>query len=104
MGKVLNPNTMNTDLFGSAVAISNDYAILGSKFSDENGMNDVGSCTIYKKYDDIWMPHQKFSYPHQFVNSYFGSAVGLDPTSNRFLVGAIGYQSYKGAGFFGKIK
>ena len=103
-GKLVNPSSAHGDSFGWSVAISGDYAIIGTSRDDENSDIDNGSITIFKRYENTWFGYQKFSYPISSSKSFFGTAVSLDGSTNRFVVGAEGVFTNMGAAFFGRIK
>ncbi|KPA13672.1 PKD domain-containing protein [Candidatus Magnetomorum sp. HK-1] len=64
------------DYFGSAVAISDKYAVVGSKKDDETGKNG-GSVYIYEKKDAQWEMVQKFIGDEVSV-TYLGISVELN--------------------------
>ena len=102
--QLFNPFPMPSDQFGSFVDITADYAMVGSVLDDENGLESLGTVTIFHKLaDGIWLEHQKFSCPAAASFNLFGS-VALNASDNRFVVGAYGVAAQKGAAFFGKIK
>ena len=103
-GKLYNANPETDDNFGTSVCISNDYAIVGTSRDDENGSIDNGSVTIFKRFETVWYPHQKFNNPGQTGNgTRFGFCVTIG-SNNRFIVGTP-YISYgRGMVFFGKAK
>jgi len=75
--------------FGSSVAISDQYAIIGSK-SDNQAITMGGSACIYEKNDGKWVFIQKFvgSNPHK--NDYLGGSVAV--SGNFVFAGAQGYD------------
>ncbi|MES2650036.1 MAG: FG-GAP repeat protein [Bacteroidota bacterium] len=97
----------SVDLFGWYVAISGEYAIVGSPLDDEGaGFTDNGSATIFKRVGSVWQRVQKFTAPqaNAHSNDQFGGGVCIDGTTGRFLVGAQFVQSSTGMAFFGKVK
>lgn len=101
--KIFNPSASSLDYFGNSVSITPDYALVGSYYDDENGGSNNGASTLFKRYESVWYPHQKFTNPgYPGVNHYYGTSVSLS-TNNWFLVGAPGLPS-KGMVFFGKVK
>ena len=47
--KLTNQNGNNTDYFGSSVAMSGDFLVVGAYFDDISGLTDIGSASIYKR-------------------------------------------------------
>ncbi|MFN8319694.1 MAG: FG-GAP repeat protein [Saprospiraceae bacterium] len=76
---VVNPGSANGDNFGNAVAISGNYAIVGSFFDMENGMANAGSASFYK-YDELsnnWQHISKFLDATPGVSEHFGYSVSI---------------------------
>ena len=48
-GTLINYMPQNLDYFGYDVSISEDYAIVGAYYDDEDGFTDSGSATIFKR-------------------------------------------------------
>ncbi|MES2777010.1 MAG: hypothetical protein V4722_22730 [Bacteroidota bacterium] len=94
-----NGGTSDTN-FGASVSVSGDYAIIGDNLSNSN----EGKAWLYKKLNNMWVLLQKFSSPYPSTGPYpgFGSAVGIDGITKRFLVGAPG-MNFLGMAFFGKV-
>jgi FG-GAP repeat len=99
-----NIQAANGDNFGNSVSITDNYILVGARYEDKNGLNGVGSATIFKRIENIWVTHQKFSMPIPMENGSFGNAVAIDGTTGRFIVGADGVASQRGMAFFGKAK
>jgi hypothetical protein len=68
--------------------------------SDDEKAPEAGAVVVYKRYENIWVTHQKFTYPNIVSYSGFGVSVGLDGNTKRFVAGAPGVP----LSFFGKIK
>ncbi|MES2774537.1 MAG: FG-GAP repeat protein [Bacteroidota bacterium] len=103
-GKFTNGNGGNDDYFGASVSINNDFVMIGSSAEDFSGFTDLGSVTLLKRYENVWISHQKFSLPSGANYSLFGGSVSIDPAGSRFLIGAPGFSSAKGLAFFGKAR
>jgi hypothetical protein len=67
------------DLFGRAVAISGDVAIVGAPYDDES-MEDAGSAYIFRYDGSSWHEEAKLSFrgTASATSAYFGSAVAVD--------------------------
>jgi len=76
-------------LFGSSVAISDQYAIIGSK-KDSQIVSRGGSAYIYEKNDDKWIFVKKVFGSNNSKNDYLGGAVALE--GNFAFVGALSYN------------
>lgn len=99
------------DLFGTAVAISGDYAIVGAEFEDEdeagkNPLLNSGSAYIFKNIAGKWTQQQKIVAKDRGVGDFFGHSVSI--SGNYAIVGAYsedhnlsgnGYSSTAGAAY-----
>ncbi len=103
--KIKNGPTLATgDRFGSAVSISNNYLIVGSDFHTENGMANAGRVSIYKRYENNWLEHEKFVSPLVEAQGRFGFSLNQDPNNQRFIIGMPGFDNSSGMVNFGRIK
>ncbi|MEQ8623451.1 MAG: T9SS type A sorting domain-containing protein [Vicingaceae bacterium] len=81
------------DFFGSSVAISNDYAIVGAIYEDQdtsggNTLADAGSAYIFKNNSGTWSQAQKLVASDRSSADYFGWSVAI--SGDFVIVGAIG--------------
>ena len=87
-------DAIDEEQFGYSIAISGDYAIIGSRSeeTDSNGQNKVsnaGAVYFYKKNaDGKWEMTQKLVPSDRIKNDYFGHSVSI--SGNLAVVGAIG--------------
>jgi len=65
-----------TDKFGSAVAITDDYAIIGVYGDDDKG-DSSGSALIFKRNQDMWILTAKLLADDGQANDYFGYDVSI---------------------------
>ena len=70
------------DQFGSSVAISEDYAIVGARYEDEDTsggatFNSAGSVYIFKQTAGVWSEQQKIVASDRAANDQFGSAIAI---------------------------
>lgn len=92
MQKIVASDRGDGDRFGSAVAISGDYAIVGAFFEDEdltggNTLTYSGSCYIFEKDGSgSWSEVQKIVAPVRAADDRFGYSVSI--SGNQILVGA----------------
>lgn len=90
--KVIAPDRSETDLFGYAVAISGDVAIVGAYFEDEdafesNTITNTGSVYVYERNGSgNWILVQKLVASDRSLNDSFGFAV--DISNDKLVVGA----------------
>lgn len=90
--KLVAPDRWPNDLFGWAVSIDNDVAIVGAfgQKKDENGENMIskaGAVYIYERQEDnTWAFYQKIVASNRYYNTMFGYS--LDITGNMIIVGA----------------
>jgi hypothetical protein len=83
--KLLANNGAANDYFGYAVAISGDYAIIGSYY-DDNDYTDQGSAYIFKRHDSSWFQEAYLTASDKAASDLFGCAV--DISGNYAIIGA----------------
>jgi hypothetical protein len=76
--KVVASDRAAADQFGSAVAVSGDYAVVGNNPADSSG-----SAYIYKRINETWTQVQKITASDIAVNDHFGRSVAI---CNEFIV------------------
>ncbi len=80
-GKLVNPAAASNDFFGSSVAISGDYAIVGAEWdnSDDLNLSHSGSATIFKRNttSGVWESQGKLVNPAAAANDNFGNSVSI---------------------------
>ncbi|MFN6487575.1 LamG-like jellyroll fold domain-containing protein [Nostoc sp. DedQUE02] len=74
------------DQFGSAVAMSQQWAIIGARKADYGIIKDVGAAYIYQLADGIWQQKQKLQPSDLNVNSSFGKGIAIN--GNWAIIGA----------------
>ncbi|MDQ6479265.1 T9SS type A sorting domain-containing protein [Dyadobacter sp. LHD-138] len=79
------------DEFGSAVAISGNYAVVGARYDDEdslglNPMMNSGAAFIFQKVEGKWQKVRKINASRRTSEAYFGCAVAI--YGNYIVVGA----------------
>ncbi len=90
-GKLLNPAGVSDDEFGRSVAISGDYAIVGTPYDTEGaGLFQNGSATIFKRNagSGVWESQGKLVNPGAANNDLFGWSVAI--SGDYAIVGARG--------------
>ena len=98
-------NRQVEDWFGYDVAISDDYAIVGAHYEDEdaNGASfkrNAGSAYIFKLSAGVWVQQQKIVATDRAADNRFGYSVAID--GEYVIVGAEGESSSAGAAYIFK--
>jgi len=71
-----NPTPASTDWFGHSVAISGDYAIVGT-YGDDTGADNAGSAYIYVRSGTTWSLQATLDNPVPAVYDRFGVSVAI---------------------------
>ena len=87
------------DKFGWSVSLYDEYALIGSKWDDDNGSKS-GSAYIFKRNGSTWSQKAKLTASDGSSNDYFGSAVSL--YKDYALISAIGDIDQGGAAYIFK--
>ena len=75
------------DYFGYSVSLTDDWAIVGSYFDDDNG-EDSGSAYIFDRENENWVPKGKVIASDGVARDRFGISVSI--TDDFVIVGAFG--------------
>jgi hypothetical protein len=86
------PDGLTNDNFGYSVAISGDYAVVGSPFHDIDGKNNQGAVYIFKKDNSTWTLNQKITATTGQEGDLFGYSVAIE--GDYIIVGAINANSH----------
>lgn len=102
--KIVASDRAEVDFFGTSVAISGDYAIVGANLEDENAvggdfLNNAGSAYIFKNNAGVWSQVQKIVASDRGSGDGFGTSVSL--SGDQLIVGA--YTDGKDATGFGDV-
>ncbi len=101
INKVVASDRMLSDEFGRAVAITNNYAVVGVRLEDNDAQGkdpkpDAGAVYIYERgKDNKWKQVQKIVASDRQPGANFGWSVGI--SGNTIVVGAI-YERFDAAG------
>jgi len=87
MQKITDATGAASDLFGTAVSISDNYVIVGAERDDVGSNSDQGSASIYKYDGANWVLMQKIVDPSGGPSDYFGYSVAI--AGDHAMVGAI---------------
>jgi hypothetical protein len=85
--KLLPLDGAGNDIFGLAVALDGDTALIGGEWNDDNGSNS-GSAYIFTRTGTTWTQQQKLIASDGKAGDIFGVFVSLD--GNTALIGAAG--------------
>ena len=81
------------DAAGKAVAIARTAGtrlVVGAPNDDSGGL-DAGAVYVYRETSGGWGSPEKIISPTPAANAFFGSAVAMDASGSRFVVGAYGH-------------
>jgi len=100
--EINNPSPAASDYFGSAVSINStgDRIVVGA-YLEDTGSPSAGSAYVYSRSGTTWTLEQEINNPSPVINDYFGSAVSINSTGDRIVVGASGEDT--GAGDAGSV-
>lgn len=84
--KVTAADGMNNDYFGSSVAISDNYLVVGSPNADADGQNERGAVYVFSRQGNAWNQQTKLMMADGLASDQFGRAVALQGT--HLLIGA----------------
>lgn len=93
--KFYSPDIATHDRFGTSVAMNHagTYAVIGSRFKDNESVLYRGAIYIFEKENGIWVYKQKILEPLTNTYDYFGVSVALNSDATHMLVGANGDDS-----------
>ncbi len=89
--KLVASDRTGSDQFGTSVAISDYYAIVGASLEDEdadgaNTISGTGSTYIFERSGSSWSQQQKIVASDRAINDRFGNSIAID--GNFCIVGA----------------
>ena len=87
--KIVATDRQPSDYFGISVAISGNYAIVGSYYEDPGNIGEAGSAYIFERNTSgNWSQKQKIVADDKQTYDYFGNSVAI--SENYAIVGAYG--------------
>jgi hypothetical protein len=86
--KLLPDISAASNLFGAAVAVSGDTALIGSFGDDIGAKTDQGSAVVFVRSAGVWTKQQKLTAADGLADDKFGLAVAL--SGDTAVIGAIG--------------
>jgi hypothetical protein len=95
--RVAAPDSTNKDFFGVAVAIINDYCVVGCPSKSVDGTIRQGKVYVYKRNGTAWAFDAALTYPGD-INSFFGYSVDITLNSANLPVVAVGAPGNSGTG------
>jgi len=90
--KLIPGDGANGDNFGCSVSIGNNYAVVGSRWDDDNG-SESGSVYIYHNNNGAWEEKSKIIAGDGQGNDFFGNSVSINrnyKSDDYIVVGAYG--------------
>ncbi|MBK9256679.1 MAG: FG-GAP repeat protein [Saprospiraceae bacterium] len=86
--RLFHPEPASYDRFGSSAAISEDFIIIGTKFDDIAGIQDIGSASIFKRNPntDVWEFMTNIYNSNPEADNNFGTSVAI--SAEYAIVGA----------------
>ena len=75
--KILAPDGISQDYFGTSVSVVSDTALIGSPLSDTPGGQDTGAAYVFVRSGTTWSQQQKLVPPDAFMNDRLGYSVAL---------------------------
>lgn len=96
MPEALTPVTFDTtafdtsrsgDEFGRSIAVSGDVMAVGVP-NDNNVLSDDGTVVLYRQIGGVWTYETRLGASAPGANDHFGSAVALDESGHRLVVGS----------------
>lgn len=75
--KLKGPDVTSFNLFGFAVALSGNTAVVGAFGQDNGGGVDAGAAYVFARSGSIWRPHLKVKAPDAAEFDFFGAAVAI---------------------------
>ena len=86
--KVVADDPSENARFGSAVAIDNVFAVIGSSDDNTDGA-DAGSAYLFEVVDSVWVQRQKFLPGDASAGARFGASVSLSKTVTGTATGVV---------------
>ena len=96
-GELTASGTASGNQFGTSVALSAEgsTALVGAVGHDKN----AGAGYVFTRRDGTWSQAGELTASGTAPGNQFGASVALSASGSTALVGAIGYNSYAGAGY-----
>lgn len=89
------------DLFGTSVAVSGDYALVGAFSKNINGKQAQGAVYVFMRSGNTWIQQQRLTASDGDTNNYFGTSVAIE--GDYALIGAavktLGGNGAQGAAY-----
>ncbi|MEM7040893.1 MAG: hypothetical protein AAF570_28275, partial [Bacteroidota bacterium] len=92
------------DKFGTSVAISSKYAIIGAPWDEAAGYIKSGSVYVYERISGVWTLVQKLFAANPAAYDNYGYSVDIEGFGYRMVVGAPGYLPSLGGVGPGKVE
>jgi FG-GAP repeat/Cadherin-like domain/Putative Ig domain len=83
-------DTTANDLFGDAVAIDGNTAVVGARFHTVNGQTDQGVAYVFARSGNTWSEQAELIAPDGAANDFFGYSVAV--SGDTAVIGAYGHD------------
>ena len=74
----LTPGNRSIGKYGCAVAMDNDYAIVGDRFGGSPDIRDCGAAYVYRREGGVWVHEAKLTAGDATEDDRFGDSVSID--------------------------
>jgi hypothetical protein len=81
------------DWFGYSVSISGDYAVIGAKYDDVEGLENCGSAYVFRRGRTAWIQQAELTASDGAANDWFGHSVSI--CGDYIVIGAPGNDTDK---------
>jgi hypothetical protein len=98
VSRLLNPDIDANEYFGYSVAISGNYIFVGCHQDDSY----KGSATLFVNVGSTFQSMERVTDPWGATGDYFGYRMGIESSTQRFIISAYGAFNYTGKVVFGK--
>ncbi|TDB59129.1 FG-GAP repeat protein [Arundinibacter roseus] len=98
--RLLAPNGKTLDHFGTSVALSGDYALIGSPFAAVGDIDQQGAAYLFKREGTEWL----------FIRKVTDNSTGITRnhtcgiSNGRYIIGGFAFQNFQGKVGFGTVE
>jgi hypothetical protein len=75
--RLISSDNEDGDIFGSSVAISDEFIVVGAQQEDYLGLNNAGSAYVFKRVGDTWVETQKLGASDAANYDHFGYPIAM---------------------------
>ncbi len=99
--KLIPSDNKEDDSFGHAVAITGDYALIGSPWKD-GVVDDSGAVYVFKRDGENWIEQDKLMSSSPEYRCLFGTSISI--SNNYAIVAAVGDNDFNGSAYIFKLE